>query len=232
MRKAFSFILALAMFVIISCSKNGDNNEPGGIPNGAVDLGLSVYWAECNLGAETSYDYGDYYAWGETSVKSEYTLENYKFYKSGDYSNAKFTKYNFEDAKGSRYQLDKQDDAASVKLGGKWRIPTDKELSELYEKCTWKYTTRNGIKGFEVTSSINGNSIFLPGGSLRVGDHLVEVTIGVGYYWGSAGYVPTNEPDLKSVKDIELWANFRDVSGDRSLHRRWDGLSIRPVADK
>ena len=116
-----------------------------------VDLGLSVYWASCNLGAEKPEEYGNYYAWGETEPKSSYTETNYSYY-----DNDKKVYMDIGDnIAGTEY------DAATVNLGSDWRMPTKEEMQELIDKCTWEWAQISGINGFKVTGT-NGNSIFLP----------------------------------------------------------------------
>lgn len=144
------------------------NHDLGPIPSGAVDLGLSVYWATCNVGASKPEEYGNYYAWGETEPKSEYTWINYKFRISGDnYQNVKLSKYNTQESYGAidnKTVLDLEDDVAHVKLGGNWRMPTIDEWRELEDYCTWTWTNSyngSGVKGRIITGP-NGNSIFLP----------------------------------------------------------------------
>jgi hypothetical protein len=112
-----------------------------------VDLGLSVKWATCNVGANSSEGYGDYYAWGETSDKSSYTRDN-----------CTTSEKSIDDIKGTSH------DVAHIKWGGNWRMPTKAEFDELSDanNCTWTWTTQNGKNGFKVTSKKNGNSIFLP----------------------------------------------------------------------
>lgn len=112
----------------------------------AIDLGLSVKWASCNLGASKPEDFGNYYAWGETAPKDTYTEDNYIAPPEGD--------------------LDDAHDAATVNLGKPWRMPTKDEMYELISKCTWVWVARvrpdgYGIMGQLVTGP-NGNSIFLP----------------------------------------------------------------------
>ena len=133
-----------------------------GVENGHeyVDLGLSVKWATCNVGATTPLGYGDYFAWGETTAKSSYTSSNYT------YSSA---------------------DAARVNWGGSWRMPTKAEQDELRNtnNCTWTWTTQNGVSGYKVTSKKNGNSIFLPAAGYR--DRSSFSIVGIdGYYWSSS----------------------------------------------
>ena len=121
-----------------------------------VDLGLSVSWSSCNLGAEKPEEYGDYYAWGETSPKSNFTPENYSYYdaNSSQYINIG------ENISGTEY------DAATVNLGSDWRMPTKEEMNELMDKCTWEWTQISNINGYKVTG-INGNSIFIPAAGRR-----------------------------------------------------------------
>lgn len=116
-----------------------------------VDLGLSVYWASCNLGAETPEEYGNFYAWGETKPKSSYTQGNYSYY------NQNTTEYIEigSDISGTQY------DAATNNLGSDWRIPTYNEINELINNCTWEWTQIEGINGYKIMGE-NGNSIFIP----------------------------------------------------------------------
>ena len=170
-----------------------------------VDLGLSVKWATCNVGANNPEDYGDYFAWGETTTKSSYTDNNSKTYGK-----------NFSDIGGKS-----QYDAARSNWGGTWRLPTKAELQELKNKCTWEWTTQNGVKGYKVTGP-NGNSIFLPAAGNRDGSSL-DYAGEYGYYWSST---PT-----EGNSDIAYYLYF--YSSDRSVgwYRRYDGLSVRPVAE-
>ena len=117
----------------------------------AVDLGLSVYWASCNLGAEKPEEYGDYYAWGETKPKSSYTQQNYAYYNSNTASYIDIG----NDISGTEY------DAARVNLGSDWRMPTEGEMKELINNCNWEWSQVNGVNGYKVMGK-NGNSIFLP----------------------------------------------------------------------
>lgn len=135
-----------------------------------VDLGLSVMWATCNLGASRPEELGDSYAWGETAPKTEITIsgsvwEDYKW-SFGD--TGQLTRYcpdsNFghEGFSDREIGLMPEDDVAHVVRGGNWRMPTEKEVTDLIKKCIWKRTWSSGTEGFTVISKINGNSIFLP----------------------------------------------------------------------
>ena len=131
-----------------------------------VDLGLSVKWATCNVGATKPEEYGDYFAWGETQPK--------------DYYDNKTT-------------LDLSDDAARANWGGSWRMPTKAEQDELRNNCTWTWTTQNGVNGYKVTSKSNGNSIFLPAAGYRYVSSLNDAG-SLGYYWSSSLY--TDNPNF------------------------------------
>lgn len=150
-----------------------------------VDLGLSVKWAACNIGAKTPEQYGDYYAWGEVETYYSgnwYESYNWKWkndgyvwesYKWSDREGEMFKKYcptykadcwYGEGSPDGKTVLEPDDDVAHLKLGGKWRIPTYEEWNELITMCLWKWTTWNGKRGMLVESKLNGNSIFLPAG--------------------------------------------------------------------
>ena len=176
-----------------------------------VDLGLSVYWASCNLGAEKPEEYGDYYAWGETKPKSSFSQSNYSYYDSNTSKYIEIGKI----IEGTQY------DAATVNLGSDWRIPTRTECQELVDNCTWEWTIVNGIYGYKLKSRVSGfedNSIFLPAaGALNTDPFNVGTS---GYYWTCnlvtfsylAGYLHFN-------------SNFLYTRGiDRSI-----GQSVRPV---
>ena len=153
-----------------------------GIENGYiwVDLGLSVKWATMNVGASKAEDYGGYYAWGETEPKEVYDWSTYKHCRG---SLTTLTKYNTLSSYGTvdnKMELDAIDDAAVVNWGGSWRMPTDAEMTELRNNCTWTWAIQNGVKGYKVTSKTNGNSIFLPAAGYRCDSPL--------YSAGSFGY--------------------------------------------
>ena len=155
-----------------------------------VDLGLSVKWATCNVGAMWPEDYGDYFAWGETAAKSDYLWATYKF-------TTDMTKYNATDGKTV---LDAEDDAAAANWGGDWRMPTHDEIKELLntDNCTWEWqaagnTAFGGVAGYKVTSKKSGYTdkyIFLPAAGSRGGSTFYDVGE-YGYFWSAtldAGY--------------------------------------------
>lgn len=124
-----------------------------------VDLGLSVKWATCNIGATKPEEYGDYLAWGETEPKESYDMNHYPW----DFV-----------------------DAANAQWGGSWRMPTKEECDELIDKCTWKWTTVNRVNGYKITAK-NGNWIFLPAVGNRYGTSSYSVG-SYGSYWSSTVY--------------------------------------------
>jgi len=170
-----------------------------------VDLGLSVKWATCNVGASSPSDYGNYYAWGETRTKSEYTEENCK-------TNNK----NIGDISGNS-----QYDAARANWGGSWRMPTKAEMDELVNNCDWTLTTQGGHNGYRVTSKTNGNSIFLPAAGWRNGSSLYGESKGT--YWYSTPY----ESDTQSAYGLYFSSGGRDVL----CYYRSYGRSVRPVSE-
>ncbi len=141
-----------------------------GIINGHeyVDLGLSVMWATCNVGANSPSEYGDYFARGETEPKSEYTEENSVTYKK---------------KRMGSIADDPQYDAARTNWGGIWRLPTTEEIDELIDKCECERTTYGGTKGYKVTGP-NGNSIFLPATGWRSESSLYDAGE-EGIYWSA-----------------------------------------------
>ncbi len=189
----------------------------------AVDLGLpsGLKWASFNLGASKPEEYGDYYAWGETETKSDYSWSTYKF---GTSNSGPFSKYNTKSSYGTvdnKTVLDPEDDVAHVKLGGNWRMPTDAEWTALRTQCTWTWTTQNGVNGRLVTAS-NGNSIFLPAAGYRYDPYLSSAGWG-GYYWSSS--LNTGVPYYAFIVTFSLGGV------GRSNYDRCNGLSVRPVSE-
>ena len=184
-----------------------------------VDLGLSVKWATCNVGASKPEEYGDYFAWGETTPKSTYDWSTYKWCRG---SSETLTKYNTESSYGTvdnKITLELSDDAARANWGGSWRMPTMDEQDELREKCTWTWTTQNGVSGYKVTSKINGNSIFLPAASFRRGSSFYNDG-NYGFYWSSS---------LMGSPDVAYELLFFSYNVAMYFYNRCYGQSVRPV---
>ena len=176
-----------------------------------VDLGLSVKWAKCNLGASKPSDYGDYYAWGETKTKDNYSWDTYTLGEPGS-----FTNYNGTDGITT---LHAAHDAATAKLGSPWRMPTLDEIKELLDNCTWTWTTQDGINGYEVKGP-NGNSIFLPAAGSRHSSEL-DAAGSWGIYWSSSLGTANS--------DIARYLYFFSGVHDWSYDYRCFGFTVRPV---
>lgn len=194
-----------------------DSNHPH-----AIDLGLGVKFACCNVGADSPTGYGNYYAWGETSTKSQYDWSTYKWCNGSQNSMTKYctsSSYGTVDYKST---LELSDDAARANWGGSWRMPTYTELNKLNTDCTWTWTAVNNINGYRVTGS-NGNSIFLPAAGYRYDSSLYVVGSG-GCYWSSS---------LRTgFSNYARYLNFNSSghSTDDSYYR-CDGRSVRPVTE-
>lgn len=164
-----------------------------------VDLGLSVQWASCNLGATSPSETGSYFAWGETATKEDFSKSTYS-------------------VSASKTKLSLADDAAAKSWGGSWRMPTAKEMTELREKCKWTWTTQNGKHGYKVTSKTNGNSIFLPATGQMSGS-MLAFEDDLGYYWTSVSdFAKTANNLFFSSGQVSEGTEFRE-----------NGYPIRPV---
>lgn len=198
------FLLAfMALSVVISgCDKHE-----------YVDLGLpsGTKWATCNIGAEKPEDYGDYYAWGEISTKTEYSWYTYAW---GTIDG--ITKYNETDG---LTKLESADDAATACWGDKWRMPTKDEMCELEDNCTWEWTTQNNVQGYLVTGP-NGNSIFLPAAGNRHGFEPYDVGTHA-YYWSSSSCT-----DSGYARHMYFYSSFIAISSPELCYY---GLSVRAV---
>ncbi|MBR1502666.1 MAG: hypothetical protein IJ618_02130 [Prevotella sp.] len=225
MKKFFLMMLAVTLSSSTGYAKvSGTESEPT-TPDGveAVDLGLSVKWANVNLGAKKSSDFGAYYAWGETKPKSYYGWDTYLWSRG----NTQFlTKYSTSDGKS---QLDSSDDAARANWGGDWRMPTAEEYEELVnpDNCKWEWITKDGVNGYKVTGKKTGKSIFLPITGFRFYAG-IQFRAVYGYYWTSSLY--RDNPN----KAWCLEFNFSDVNvhhGKLSCNR-FSGRCIRAVSTK
>ncbi|MDE7456946.1 MAG: hypothetical protein K2M96_09625 [Prevotella sp.] len=202
--------------LLTECQYGGNHGTING--HEWVDLGLSVKWATCNVGAGSPSDYGGYYAWGETQPKSRYDWDN---------------SFDCLDDKGDSwgtYKVDGQKqiaptsghDTARENWGGRWRMPTDAENEELCKKCKWIWTIRGDHNGYIVTGP-NGNSIFLPAAGIRNGMDSYYVGEG-GAYWSSTlsllGSYGARYLSFVSSGDHGTYDSYRCF-----------GKSVRPVAD-
>lgn len=219
----------------------GGQSEKGTVAS-VVDLGLSVKWATWNIGASKPEGCGALIAWGETGPYYEadnelmmnikwkagkengYRWENYKWCEG---TGTTLTKYNNNPLFGPEpdeiFELTREDDAASVMWGGKWRMPTAAELQELMENCTWTCTKVNGTSGALGQSNREGfkdKSIFLPLTGYRYGTSW-DNSVTLGFYWSSS-LDQTNSADA-------YYLGFNSSGRAIRSNIRCQGLAIRPV---
>lgn len=174
-----------------------------------VDLGLSVKWATCNVGASSPEGYGGYFAWGETEEKDEYSWSTYK-YCSGSSSDCENIG---DDISGTQY------DVAQAVWGSPWVMPTKEEINELIAKCDWVWTAENGIKGYKVFGD-NGNYIFLPAAGYKSTSLKNNATYG--YYQTSILYKGKTNTNARTL----VISSSDKLSSYRS---RCYGESVRAV---
>ena len=193
----------------------------------AVDLGLSVKWATFNVGAKSPEEYGGYYAWGETWEKKNYETLTYKYYIDTNGDGIKDTWKNIgENISGTEY------DVAHVEWGGSWRMPTLDEIKELLDKCSWEWTTVNGVNGQKVTGP-SGNCIFLPAADCRYGTELYDRGK-VGYYWSGTLHENYSYFAYNLYFGSIFGSGYRGwgVYFDQGVYfDRCVGLSVRPVTE-
>ena len=175
-------------------------------PHEAIDLGLSVKWATCNIGASLPEEYGGLFSWGETIEKDDYSEDSYAFFSNEQYD------YIGVNICGTKY------DVARTQWGGLWRLPTRSEIQELTSRCTWTAETLNDVQGYRVTGP-NGNSIFLPSAGYQNGGSRTETGTG-GFYWSG-----TLDRDMPSAA---YNINFRGYDAEWSASRAY-GFSVRAV---
>ena len=199
-----SFLPCLFIFILTSCDK--DDILDGSDLYKTIDLGLSVKWATCNIGAASPEDFGEYFAWGEVAPKNVYTRGNSKTYgKAMNCISANATY-----------------DAARANWGDGWRVPTKDEMQELKANCTWRWTTVNGVNGYKVSSKKNNNFIFLPAGGYR-SDSYLKKSNDFCFYW-------TSTPRYEEYRQYNAYY-LNNNSGSPYIDdsNRYYGLCIRPV---
>ena len=196
------------------------------VPDGAVDLGLSVYWGTCNIGASSAGGCGDYYAWGEIATKSTYSWSNYKWGYGSAQELTKYNTYSLYGTVDNKTTIEPEDDVAHKKLGGKWRMPSASEWEELKEGCTWVWSTINGMAGYLVKSNTNGNSIFLPAAGLRTEKLSFAICSGEdGRYWSSS-----LSPGVYYPTDAQAMSFSSNYVSAGAAQERFYGFPIRPVS--
>ena len=224
--------LMLSVVFVISCEEylpDGELFAKEYLPSGElrghayVDLGLpsGLKWATCNVGASSPEEYGGYYAWGETEEKENYDWSTYKWCNG---SPTTMTKYctSSNGTVDNKTTLDLEDDVAHVKWGGSWRMPTLNEQQELLNKCTWSWTTKDGVDGYKVTGP-NGNSIFLPAAGQRDGRK-------VGFReWGDCWSSSHAYPHTRGNGNAYSMMFSKGEYEWRYYDQRYLGLTVRPV---
>jgi len=192
-----------------------------------VDLGLpsGLLWATRNVGASSPEDFGSYFAWAETSPKSEYNWGTYQY--TCNYWHEDLTKYCNDPNYGCNGYTDNLtilqpgDDAATANWGGTARMPTKEEWQELYDNCNFVWTTQNDVRGRRCIGP-NGNVIFFP--AAGYGYHDVHNDVGyLGYFWSSS--LDIEEPYRAGV------FGFREDYLFVSIQVRYLGLSVRAVCE-
>ena len=199
-------------------------NVPGGSQGGHewVDLGLpsGTLWATMNVGANSPEEYGDYFAWGETTPKDVYNWSTYKWCMGSVYTMTKYctkSNYGFVD---NKTELDPEDDAATANWGLEWRMPSKDQILELDNNCTKQWTTVNGVYGRLFTSKINGASLFLPAAGCRWNGELNYAGF-CSFYWSRT--LNSSEPN----KAYNLRFNGGGVDWNSSS--RSGGFTVRAV---
>ena len=240
MKHLSSFLLLAFVCTMFASCDDEPNNDNNNSNNGSyeinghtfVDLGLpsGLLWADRNIGASQPAAYGDYFAWGETKPKTDYSEYTYKY--GSDYDN--YTKYNLQDGK---MVLDAADDAATANWGSSCRMPTKDEFEELYTCCTWTWVTSyNGIgaQGFIVTGA-NGNSIFLPAAGKCESEGDFSYRNSHGLYWSSSR-VRGKDCDYAGIGAYNLYIRNDEIEdidpSDAFVDSRPLGYSVRAVTEK
>lgn len=129
----------------------------------AIDLGLSVKWAAYNLDAQEDYEYGGYYQWGCVTPTTNAEESTYKYYVGGSYQDIG------QNICGTEY------DAAHVKLGGHWRLPTKAELDELKQYCSVSFVALAKQSSHTFGGCYrgpSGNNIVVPGAGMIAGTYI------------------------------------------------------------
>lgn len=239
MKKVILLSIALTIGVLlVSCGKEDPQKKEEGQQEKewameAVDLGLKVKWASCNLGASKPWEYGGYYLWAGKEDVSDLSIDLYWDncpYHNGTNMSQGWTKYNSGSSYGTvdnKTVLDlKVDDVAHAELGGKWRMPTEEECKDLIDNCDWSWTDnykKTGVSGSIFTSrKYPDRSIFLPAAGFRAGT-LLNDNAKFGYYWSAS------RSSSYTFNACYLYFDL-DGAATNNLYRYF-GRSVRPVSD-
>lgn len=201
-----------------ACGENGITRVVE--PIEMVDLGLSVKWANMNVGAVNSEDYGDYYAWGEVTTKEDYSWSTYLWCDGTEMGMTKYCSDSTYGIVDNITTIEPSDDVVHMLWGGNWRLPTRVEWAELQQQCTWTWVKQNNVRGYLVTAP-NGNHIFLPAAGYR-GDTILYSPGSTAFYWSSS--LRTNQSNYA----YNMHFNSNSINAGNSSRHFW-GLSVRPV---
>lgn len=209
----------------------------------AKDLGLSVRWADRNVGASSPEEYGDYFAWGEVKTKRYYGDQSkYKFISTEP---RVYYKYNYRfEGKGTVLDkltvLQKDDDAATKIMGRRWRIPTAEEVDELINNCVFINYSLNGTRGYLVTNKyVLSDTLFIPlAGKKDYGNYRMDPAT-MGYYWTSTligeeiAKIDSIDPRGDMVSKAKAMVfSLNTKSPIVAFIKRNVGCTIRPVSNK
>ena len=199
-----------------------------------VDLGFSngILWATCNVGATKPYEYGDYFAWGETVPKQVYGVKTYLWCEGKNYTLTKYNNDSFFGRTDNKRTLEPEDDAATVNWGDEWRMPSEGELNVLWINCDWEWTDNfNGTSnsGFIGTSKYNGNTIFLPAAGAFY-DSIPPSSHTTGDYFSSDVTWPQGSDNALRLQASKSSDNVVRMSVNSAS--RYYGFSVRPVYKK
>lgn len=204
-----------------------DVTEEEPYEDNCVDLGLSVLWGTCNIGAKSPEDSGNYYAFGEIEPKESYGWSNYRWC---DGTETTLTRYNADSQRGTvdyLNHLKPEDDVASIKFGDRWHIPTEYEWKELIEECTWTLVTGESGYGYKVTSNFPGytdKSIYLPAAGIR---NATNLTGSAGFYWSSTTGAQSAQGGSKATIAV-----FTNSARQMAMSGYMNGLTVRPVRER
>jgi len=225
LRHIIFIVVALCSLLFVNCKNDDDEIKSTSIeslcPDGshphAIDLGIGVKFACCNVGASSPDMYGDFYAWGETETKSNFSWQAYQHCTIGIHGYVTMEDIGSDIAGTSN-------DVANVKWKNGWRMPNSEQLEMLVDKCKSRWTTVNGING-RLFIGPNGNRIFLPAAGIFEGVRQV-----LGFYWSSSLY---DEKSLEEAKvlvidDGKIYGASNTGFASQTVN---EGCTVRPVME-